>query len=62
MKTLVCQKITVLNTKKSIYVSMEPIYQAVANYYDLTGLKIVTGSEKRSSGICRDLNFHILMN
>lgn len=62
MKTQVCHKITVLRHKLGIYVSTEPIYQAISDCYDQTGMKITSGREVVSEGICTGLSFHLILN
>jgi len=62
MKTQVCTKITILRYKTGIYISTEPIYQAISDCYDSTGVKTTAGISIIGSGICQDLSFHISLN
>lgn len=62
MKTTLCSKITILSHKTGIYVSTEPIYQAIPDCYDQTGLKTTAGKSVEATGICRDLSFYVSFN
>lgn len=62
MKTRVCTKLTVLRYKTGLYVTTEPIFQAISDCYDQTGFKTTNGIEKRSTGICPEISFHLNLN
>jgi hypothetical protein len=62
MKTKLCHRITTLRHKSGMFVSTEPIYQAISDCYDQTGMKITSGRESVSEGLCTGLSFHLHLN
>jgi len=62
MKTLVSSQIVILHHRTGIFISTEPIYQAIPDCYDQTGLKTTAGRSVEATGICRDLSFYVSFN